>query len=95
MAKWKYKIDISTEWQQASRGKMIASELAGAIANKLYKLPCYQNDIDLQSIVADLYDLPSKNSDDFDELDEVMDQLYDWGDTDLGNGYRMCWIGTF
>jgi len=95
---WKRRIDIKEEMKQAKTGEISPAELGQIIANKLKGLPEYAYD-DLKIIVIAFEDLPKDAGGD--EFDEVMEALYDWGDTTLDSSgpfstwTKQCWIATF
>lgn len=96
MANWKYKLNIKDEWQQSKAGKLDYNSLAKIIATKLDKFGT--DDDDLTDIIVRFLEY-ADNGDDVEEFDDIMEQLYDWGDTLLDDSSwphkKMCWIGTF
>ena len=101
MTIWRRKIDIKEEWQQAQSGKISSAELGYIIAAKLRELPEYlqAKDDELEDIVFCFKDLPEDAT--TDEFDDILERLYDWGDTTLDSSgpfsqwIKQCWIGTF
>ena len=101
MAIWRRKIDIKDAWGQATAGKINEAELGHIIAGKLKELPEYYQakDDELKDIVLCFEDLPEDAT--VGELDDIMDRLYDWGDTTLDSSgpfstwVKQCWIATF
>uniref|UniRef100_A0A6M3KLC9 Uncharacterized protein n=1 Tax=viral metagenome TaxID=1070528 RepID=A0A6M3KLC9_9ZZZZ len=99
MANWKYQIDVRKEWKRAETQEITPQELARVIAEKLKALPCFSDDDDLQNIVEAFEELNLDDAATFDDFDEIMNGLYDWGDQEVspyGKWPRnaMCWIGA-
>lgn len=98
MSNWRYKIDVSAEWEQAENEQINAATLAGLVAKKLKELPCVDTDRELEDIIIELESMAISETANFDNFDNIYDSLCDWGDTTVGGGWpptKMCWIGTF
>lgn len=99
MANWIYKLELKDLWKQRDEGKISISELARIVAGRIEKATFFKiktNEEALREIVMDFEDC----SDDVDEFDSILEQLYDWADTPLctpiGEMQRkMCWVNTF
>lgn len=95
MDNWKNKLDIKKIWQKGKAGEATHQEIAAEISKQLKSIslmgfiPEYQREE--CNFLADEFELLSidKNAT-VDEFDNLMSQLYDWGDH-----RHTCWIGTF
>ena len=83
MMAWKYKLDIADVWQSAKSDEIQPHELASEIAMRIRGLAVGQDALD----IADEFDSLDANCT-FDDTDDVMEMLYDWGDRER------CWIAT-
>jgi hypothetical protein len=94
MSYWKNRLDIKTEWVKAKNGEMTPEELGKIIAKKIRQLKCYQDEVDtLEELVYGFENI----TDGVREFDDLMEQLYDWGDIKLNDRFppdKMCWIAT-
>lgn len=102
MANWQRNLDLRDIWSMGEDEEKIP-ELAGIVATRLKALkPFGDEDIDDEKadIVQDFEELAKMKPEDctFDDFNNTLDRLYDWGDTHLDdewNGKRVAWIGTF
>jgi hypothetical protein len=87
MKQWKFAIKIGDLHAKARRGELTPNELGEAVAARLRASLAYKTRFrePLEGI-ADQFG----GADDLDEYDDVLEQLYDWGDVD-----KTCWIDTF
>jgi hypothetical protein len=97
MANWKHTLKISKEWQAAANDEMDLAELARALARKLTFVSVGNGikDETVQWIIEQFTDFANDGCTDPDALDGIMEQLYDWGDTELDNDWprtRLCRI---
>lgn len=110
MAKWAYTLDLVALWEQASNREIYASEFAERLAFKLKAMEFKKEHADLaygrDEIVEELeiYVEEFKDGDgdgeasDYDDIDEFLSMLYDWGDTvvDSSGGFfnrvKACWV---
>jgi hypothetical protein len=97
MANWQYRLDIKDIWQRAARGEILPYQLAHGIAERMKQLNI--QDDDFQQIMDDFATLPAEDYVTFDDTDDIMEALYDWGDTTLPPysvwpRHKMCWIAT-
>ena len=94
MANWKYKIDVKDEWKRAKAGELKPCELAGIMANRLAPIVLEIADAEVEDIMGDFEVMRDDKEATFDDFDEILERLYDWGDQgDFHN--KTCWIGTF
>jgi hypothetical protein len=97
MAQWQRKIDLTEVWATED-----VNLIASTVAERLRALEPF-NDSELDSTAAELADeftfLAADPHATADDLDDLMDELYDWGDITLDNqvfnGKKVCWIATF
>jgi hypothetical protein len=101
MANWQRTIKLQPEWGKADRREITAQDLARSIASKLrivadLRLPELNDERDF--IADEFAEFAADNTGDFDDLDELMERLYDWGDTHIGGKFfdakKVCWIDT-
>jgi hypothetical protein len=106
MADWQRKIYLNPEWEQAKTGDITLQSLAASIARKLGKVKDFSRDRmtdpnplddERDEIVERFKDLAAEIDPSREDLDDVMIDLYDWGDTRLDDqwpGKKACWIDT-
>lgn len=100
MANWQRKVKLNPEWGRAKDGEVTINELAGVIAARLKALvPFGDDDLDNErdEIVEELESLAADQSAAISDIDDIMDRLFDWGDSSLDdnwNGKKACWIDT-
>jgi len=113
MAKWQRVLDIKTEWGQASDGKLSCKELAKVIVNRLEKMQplnaavvagheeAYRYAETQRLDLVDQFRAYAEDTEDLDAdadwFNDLMAQLYDWGDLSLDDkfgGKKVCWIKT-
>ena len=101
MTNWQRTIKLQPEWGMADRREITAQELARSIASKLrsvanLRLPELNDERDF--IADEFAEFAADDTGDFDDLDELMERLYDWGDTHIGGEFfdakKVCWIDT-
>lgn len=106
MADWQRKLKLNPEWDQCKEGEITPQELAASIAAKLEKLEKFNNeyvDGQLDDLICEFQYLSKDTLENLEEIreefDEIMNQLYDWGDIKLSGGFfdakKVCWIDTF
>ncbi len=98
MANWKYRLELKDLWKAKNEEKISISELAKEVAKRIEKADFFSiksNEQALRQIIMDFEDC----SDDVEEFDSILEQLYDWADTPLftirGEMQRkICWVNT-
>jgi predicted hydrocarbon binding protein len=94
MSKWVNKLDLSDLWKKRDTADITVIEMGKEIAKRIRKMNCYEKYIDELEDIADQF----KNiSESVEEFDDILCQLYDWGDISLDGkfgGKKMCWIKT-
>ncbi len=91
MTHWRYTLDIKDEYKEAKAGTLTPHEMAHRIAAKIEALPV--KGFVIREIIDAFNDITE--GDTFDDANDVMEALYDWGDAwYIGNSKR-CWIATF
>ena len=99
MSKWVNTLDLKDLWKAREEGNLTIQELGKAVADRIRKSKFYERKIHeeaLREIVLNFEDC----SNDVEEFDSILSELYDWADTCLYTplGYmqrKMCWIATF
>ncbi len=94
MANWLYKLDLKEIWFKAHSRQASPAEVAEEIESKIKELNLPE---DRQPDWAILDAM--KDSEDFNEFDLYLSDLYDWEDTSLptppGEMQRkLCWLST-
>lgn len=101
MAQWQRTLKLHPELKHLHEYEIAPAEFAKAIAAKLRALaPFSDEDINAKrdELAEDFDDLAKDENTTMGDLDHVMDDLYDWGDTRLDsdwNGKKVCWIDSF
>lgn len=98
MAQWRSRIELQPEWDATKNGSMIVNQLATVIAKKIKETKPL-NQIYLESrrlwLMEQFEEIGERSNLDVEEFDDLMEELYNWGDTDLDgkwNGEKVCWI---
>ena len=100
MSKWQRTLDIKDVWEKASNREVIPQFLASTITKKLEKLKTFNNqyiDYDKEELILNFQDASEDNTLTWDKLDYLLNDLYDWGDISLDEGFgckKVCWIKT-
>lgn len=99
MSDWQCKLDLTDIWNKHP-GEITIQELCKIISDRLSKLVVPEID-EIEYDHLDLCDefeiLSTDKEATVEEFDEIMQDLYDWGDTSLDNefaGKKICWIAT-
>lgn len=100
MSDWQRTIDITREFQQAKAKEITYIDLAKAIVSKLKALPSFSEEFineNKEQLIEELEGYILEESNDVDDLDGILTELYDWGDISLDGkfgGKKVCWIAT-
>lgn len=106
MARWQRTLDLSDIWEKGKDRSISAWEFAKVVAERLEKIAPFSTNEGSAGEVANmlLEDVADSfavfaldKTEDWDELDCVLRELYDWGDISLDSkfaGKRVCWIKT-
>lgn len=100
MANWQRRLELQPEWGMAQDDEITVHRLATVIAERLSALRPFGDerlDEERDELVW-LFEDFSKSADlDKGDFDGIMEQLYDWADTALDNGWprkKVCWVNT-
>ena len=109
MADWQLKLDIHEEFEQAGDGELPLGEFCKIVAEKVKALvlPKCLTESDEEEylveerdeIVQEFEQLSEDSYITVDEVDSLIQRLYDWGDSSLDNNpswnrKRLCWIAA-
>lgn len=100
MADWQRTLDLRDIWGKVNAGKWTIQELAGEMAKRIHALlPLYVSEVDTEGgQIVEAFDKIGKDPVATTEgFDEVMERLYDWGDTKLDDNWppkKVCWVRT-
>jgi hypothetical protein len=105
MANWQRTVRLNPEWQLAKDGGITIQQLASSMVAKLKLIKPFAPDplcadpidCELEEIIERLQFLADDSAADREEFDDIMSDLYDWGDISLGGawpGKKVCWIDT-
>lgn len=101
MANWQRTLNLFDVWPQASAREITAQALAGVISTRLRALKPFGNeDVDgtKDELEEEFEGFTADDGSDFDNLDYLLQSLYDWADMNLDggwNGKKACWVKTF
>lgn len=101
MSNWQRTLNLVDVWKQATAQEVTAQQVATTIANRLEALKDFDNgyvDNIKFELVESFQDFASDESADFDDLDYLLEELYNWADISLDNkfgGKKVCWVKTF
>lgn len=102
MTDWQRKIYLQPEWGKAEIDEITHQQLAKSIAAKLRLSRPFRNeniDGERDEIVSDMECIAGNDSATADDFDEILDRLYDWGDTHISGAFfdakKVCWIDRF
>jgi hypothetical protein len=111
MADWQLKIDISKEWDKSSEEETVENliPLVDKLLAELKRIKPvvdkrfsdYTDDLDeiiegFEDIKNDLNACDPNDYPDYDVFNNVLQDLYNWGDIPLDNKWppkKLCWIG--
>lgn len=100
MAQWHSRIELQPEWNATKNGSMTVSQLATVIAKRLKETkPLTQTYLESRRLwLIEQFEEMGESDSDVEEFDDLMEELYNWGDTDLDNnwnGLKVCWIAAY
>ena len=99
MPKWIQTLNLSDQWKLCETKQITPNDLATSISNKLWRSLTPYDDEHVEGTRQELIEsfrFASKTSRlTSDDLDNLMEDLYDWGDIDIGQNAKVCWIKTF
>jgi hypothetical protein len=101
MSDWQREIRLQPHWGQCKDGKISIQQLARVVAAKLKAIrPFNDDELDAErDELVEEFEAFAADGDAYrDDFDDIMDRLYDWGDTRLDTkfigGKKVCWIDT-
>lgn len=96
MTDWQRTIDLKTIWKSKDL-PLIAKSIAGQLRGMSPLSDPEADDARLE-LASDFESLLTSSCS-YDDFNEVMERLYDWGDTPLDTvflgGKKVCWVSTF
>lgn len=104
MTDWKNRIDLADLHDKYEAGTITPPELGKQVASRLRKLlKTARLSDDLKQEAEEIADEFEMGVEDVDDYDNVLERLYDWGDTELPHPSwipfpaipKVCWIDTF
>ncbi len=100
MANWQRKVFLNPEWRQAKDGEINYQQLAASMVDKLKGIRPFEdqhlNDC-LDEIRGGFEFLAEDADTQAVDIDEFMQELYDWGDQRLDDKWpykKVCWVDT-
>lgn len=91
MANWKHRLDLKAEHNDVHNGILQPWEYAKRVAKKMRALEMDEDKLEEWLDIASDFEAEAQNHEcTFDDTDEVLDRLYDFGDYE-----HTCWIATF
>jgi len=98
MARWLGTLDISKVWKSEDP-RLISAEIAKRLRLMLlYSFLEGENNRLLKAVAEEIVEEFQSASEteglDVEDFDDLMQTLYDWADSDLGSGKKLCWIKT-
>jgi len=96
---WQSRLDLKDVWDKYP-DEITVQELCKTVAERLRELDCPELEEiwDSRFPIADEFEILSTNKDaTVAEFDEMMDELYSWGDTSFDYNdvnKKVCWIAT-
>jgi len=101
MANWQRKLKLKDVWPKAKAQTITPQELAFTIAERLGKLLAIGHKIVDQrkaDLISDLEDFAQDVDAGWDDIDDLLVELYDWADIELDDKWptvKVCWVETF
>lgn len=92
MTNWQHTLDIKSEYEEAKAGTLTPREMARRIARKI-QIQFSPLSYTLDEIV-DAFEAIDKYST-FDDTNDVMEMLYNWGNMIAGIDSKMCRVVAF
>lgn len=96
MADWQRTLDLTPEWGRALDEEITIEQMARVTADRLEALEPFGGDGVLDYERTDLAEQFRAVSD-VEDFDGAMEELYDWADTRLDDGFpgkKACWVKT-
>ena len=93
MIQWHLTIDISQDFNRAEKEEISYKELGIIIAHALANLPIFSSKFlerERLKFIEKFSTFPLSLN--VHQFDEHLEELFDWGDTELGKNKRACWI---
>ena len=94
--KWQHTLHIGDIWQAATDRTITPQEAAERIAKRLENLKVGDHyNVDKMFVAEGFRDLAGDTTSNWSDFDEVMEDLYDWADTPVGEGWpmpKLCWV---
>ncbi len=91
-------LDIKEEWEKADNEHISCQQLAKVIAERLSELHFFNDkrfENERLKLIEDFLLFSEDIIGTVDEFDDLMDELYNWGDMSYNNTTKICWIKTF
>lgn len=98
MCKWVQTLNLSDQWNLCETKQISPNDLATSISNKIWRsLTPYpdENVENLRQELIESFRFAAKNIRlTNNSLDDLMEDLYDWGDINTGQDEKVCLIRT-
>ena len=99
MSKWQRTLDLTDVWNKSRNKEITTLELATVIVERLNNLKPFNNLVDgvTEDIIDYFKEYIDNKENNIEEFDDIMSELYDWGDISLDKGFftsKVCWIET-
>jgi hypothetical protein len=100
MAEWEHVLEIKDLWKKATDREITPQQFGQGMTEIISAQPYYEEDGELQTVSDMFFELGEDPEASWDDVDEAMEKLYDWGDTILEPfgafpTHRLCFIATF
>lgn len=96
MANWRYKINLTDLREDYENKKITVEDFGKKISKRFHQQPWFK---DVEEDIGDIID-SFECVDNEDDFNNILEELYDWGDTELPTPRsqlpifnKMCWIG--
>lgn len=103
MAYWHRELKLNPEWRQAQEREITPQEFGRSAAAKLRRIRDFDGfphlNQERDELAEQFEDFANDATGDFDDVDDLMQALYDWGDSTVGgtnffNAEKACWIDS-
>ena len=98
MTNWKYKVELHDVIEQCENEKITVEQLSKEVVRRLKTLESTISEKRYAETLNDIINRFDSCSDE-DDFNEILNDLYDWGDTEINYSpslikNRLCWIGA-
>lgn len=96
MSHWSQTLNLIEPWREAEAKQITYNDLARSISNRIWRqLKPYQDEHiegQRQELIESFMFAAKNMRLTVKQIDDLMENLYDWGDINIFNDEKVCWI---